>query len=293
MDSLLCLLPKKIAFAAESNKNITQLILRKNAPSSAFSDGKQFFICEKGLCLSDENAVILTQNELDIFFERICRGSVYGFSEQIKNGFITVKGGHRIGFSGTAVVKNGEVVGMKNIGSYTIRIAHEIVGCSNEITKRINSGVIKNTLIVSPPGCGKTTVLRDIARFFSQNGRRVCVVDERSEIVAAESGAPSFESCKLCSFIDAVPKTEGIEKAVRSLSPELIIFDELGSENEAKRVLSAMNCGVSFVFSVHASNINEALSRMPVKNIVENGHVQLIASLDKNHCINEIRSLSK
>ena len=291
LDKLCSVLPKQITNAmGDHYETITQIVLRKRAPSSVFVDGKSFFIGDGRLCALPYDGIVLPSEEIDDFFEKICRGSVYAFSEQIRNGFITVSGGHRVGLSGTAVMKNGEVGGMKNIGGYTVRVAHEVVGCASHLSEVITEkDRVMNTLIVSPPGYGKTTVLRDLSRIFSQKGKRVCVIDERSEIVAAENGVTSFRGCSLCSFLDGIPKAEGIVRAVRALSPEIIVFDELGSENEAESVLSSMKCGAGFLFSAHASDIAEALSRKTVDILVKNGAIDVIVALGKDHSVSEIK----
>ena len=184
----------------------------------------------------------ISQAEIMQTLEKLCENSIYAYKNQICNGFITIKGGHRIGLTGTAVVENGKIINLKNITSFNFRIAKEVIGCGNKflgeiINKEENN--IYNTLIVSLPGKGKTTVLRDLIRRISNgieemkfNGKTCGVVDERGEIAATYKGMPQNDIGIRTDVIENVSKSQGIKMLIRSMAPEVIACDEIGSKED-------------------------------------------------------------
>ena len=225
---------------------------------------------------------IVKQQDVLQAFERICENSVYSYRRQICDGYITIRGGNRVGIVGSAVVDNGQVININYISSLNFRIAREQKGCSNLVIREIideTNNSIYNTLIVSPPGCGKTTFLRDIIRNISNGikeigfqGKTVGVVDERGEIAAMYKGIPQNDIGIKTDVVDNMPKPEAMRMLVRSMSPEVITCDEIGSIEDIKAIDYAMCCGVKGIFTAHGKDLEE-LNRNPELTKLLNKHI--------------------
>lgn len=203
-------------------------------------------------------------------FKRICENSLYKYENEIKNGYITIDGGCRVGFCGSRT-ENGF---LKDISSISIRLSREINGAASELFPLLSeNGVVKSSLIVGPPCAGKTTILTDIARRFSEINLRVSIVDERSEIAAVQNGIPRKNVGGMCDVLDKYPKGEGMMIALRSLSPQLIICDEIGTKSDVEAMLQAMNAGVPVIGSAHANDAVQLLNRPQIKYLIENGGI--------------------
>ena len=224
---------------------------------------------------------IVSQSEVLQAFEKICENSVYSYKRQICDGYITIRGGNRVGIVGSAVVDNGQVININYISSLNFRIARQKIGCSNNIIEDIidiKNNCIYNTLIVSPPGCGKTTILRDIVRNISNGidkikfkGKTVGVVDERGEIAAMYKGIPQNDIGIRTDVIDNMPKPEAMRILVRSMSPDIIVCDEIGSIEDINPIDYAMCSGVKGIFTAHAKDIEE-INRNPELSKLLNKH---------------------
>lgn len=248
---------------------ISEIRLKSFCPLLILYDGKLKSISVTSSVVEPENGCFVYGEDVEYTYGMIIKDSVYAYGDEIPNGFITVDGGHRAGISGTAVMKNGEVVGMKDINGIYFRIAGEYYGCAKSVIDLIyHKGVVLNSIIAAPPGKGKTTVLRELARILSGLGMKVSIVDERHEISAQSGGISAFD-LSYCDVLNGFPKAKGIENAVRTLSPDVVIFDEIGSVKEAESIASALNCGVKFITSAHASSLNELLSRPIIKFLTD------------------------
>lgn len=220
---------------------------------------------------------IVKQSEVLQAFERICENSVYTYTRQICDGYITIKGGNRVGIVGSAVLDNGRVININYISSLNFRVARQQIGCSNFIIKDIideQTGDVYNTLIVSPPGCGKTTLLRDIVRNISNKGKTVGVVDERGEIAAMYKGIPQNDIGNRTDVVDNMPKPEAMRILVRSMCPDVIACDEIGSVEDINAIDYAMCSGVKGIFTAHGKDIDEInrnyeLSKLLNKHVFE------------------------
>ena len=230
-------------------------------------------------CITD---YIVKQQEILQAFEKICENSVYSYRRQICDGYITIRGGNRVGIVGSAVIDNGQVININYISSLNFRIAREQIGCSNPIIREIideTNNSIYNTLIVSPPGCGKTTFLRDIIRNISNGieeigfkGKTVGVVDERGEIAAMYKGIPQNDIGTRTDVVDNMPKPEAMRMLVRSMSPDVITCDEIGSIEDIKAIDYAMCCGVKGIFTAHGKDLEE-VNRNPELTKLLNKHI--------------------
>ena len=225
---------------------------------------------------------IVKQQDILQAFEKICENSVYSYRRQICDGYITIRGGNRVGIVGSAVIDNGQVININYISSLNFRIAREQIGCSNLVIREIideTNNSIYNTLIVSPPGCGKTTFLRDIIRNISNGikeigfkGKTVGVVDERGEIAAMYKGIPQNDIGIKTDVVDNMPKPEAMRMLVRSMCPDVITCDEIGSIEDIKAIDYAMCCGVKGIFTAHGKDLEE-LNRNPELTKLLNKHI--------------------
>lgn len=241
----------------------------------------------KPLCIKigQENKLIdyiVKQQDVLQSFEKVCENSVYSYKRQICDGYITIRGGNRVGIVGSAIVDNGQVININYISSLNFRIARQIIGCSNLVVRELidyENDSLYNTLLISPPGCGKTTLLRDIIRNISNGiedfkGRTVGVVDERGEIAAMYKGIPQNDIGIRSDVIDNMPKPEAMRILVRSMAPDVIACDEIGSLEDIKAIDYSMCSGVKGIFTAHGSSINEIernpeISKLLDKHIFE------------------------
>lgn len=219
---------------------------------------------EAGYCVMEED-----MREMITFLSRY---SLYAFEEDIKSGFITLEGGHRVGIAGQVRMEHGKVADIRYISFLNIRIAKQRMNCAKDIIPyMISYRNIYNTLIVSPPGIGKTTYLRDCIRILSNGtaylkGQKICVIDERSEIAACHLGVPQNDVGIRTDVLDRCSKAEGMILMLRSMSPQIIAVDELGSREDYKAVEQALNCGSRILGTVHAGNVKELEEKEIVSN---------------------------
>ncbi len=215
---------------------------------------------------------------MKFILQKISSYSIYAFEDEIKQGYITIKGGHRVGICGTVVTEDNKVKTIKNIVSINIRVAKEIINCSKTIIPYIlQEGEILNTIIISPPKCGKTTILRDICRIVSNGnytlnlkGKNVSVIDERSEIAACFKGIPQMNIGERTDVLDSCPKSEGIIMAIRSMSPEVVICDEIGTYKDMDSIIAALNSGVKLITTIHGFDIDDLYKRPVFREVMEN-----------------------
>ena len=264
-------LPYTIRKVIEENMydNIEEIRLRTSKPLS-LKIGQEIKILKYQV----------TQEDVLRAFEKVCENSVYSYRRQICDGYITIRGGNRVGIVGSAVIDNGQTININYISSLNFRIARQKIGCSNQIIEDlINGQTIYNTLIISPPGCGKTTILRDIIRNISNGirvigfkGNNVGVVDERGEIAAMYKGIPQNDIGIRTDVIDNMPKPEAMRMLVRSMSPDVIACDEIGSLEDVKAIDYAMCSGVKGIFTSHGKDIEE-INRNPELSKLLNKHI--------------------
>lgn len=261
------------------NGKLEEIRLRGNKPLS-LKFGQEHEIAD----------YIVSQQEILQAFEKICESSIYSYRKQICDGYITIKGGNRVGIVGSAVVDNGQVININYISSLNFRIASQRIGCSNKVIEDIidnQNDNIYNTLIVSPPGCGKTTLLRDIIRNISNGikvigfrGKTVGVVDERGEIAAMYKGIPQNDIGIRTDVIDNMPRPEAMRILVRSMAPDVIACDEIGSVEDIKAINYAMCSGVKGVFTAHGKNLEEINRNTELSKLLKNNVFERIILLN-------------
>lgn len=200
--------------------------------------------------------------------------SIYTLEEELKKGYITVRGGHRVGLSGRVITENGRVKAIRDVTSFNIRIAKEKIGIAEKYVSYLYEDKWLNTLIIGPPQTGKTTLLRDFARVISSGykeigSKKVGIVDERSEIAGCVKGVPQHQLGERVDVLDACPKAEGMMMMIRSMSPEVLIVDEIGTKEDADAVMEAVHAGVQLFVTVHGYHASELLKRPTLQRLFE------------------------
>lgn len=233
---------------------ITEIRIRTNYGVLIQYNGEYKFLSKNGLTNSSKSAIICYSNDIDNIINYITENSFYAFNDQIKQGFLTTKNGIRIGIAGDCVFENNKIITIKNIFSLNIRIPHKVKGCANKILEHITRNGINNSLIISPPGCGKTTILKDLA--FSLNDRfsyQILLIDERGEFsnVNGENIDKISYSNKYFAFVNGI----------RALSPQIIMVDELIGRGDWQCVKDAINCGVKIIATIHGENIEDIFAK--------------------------------
>ena len=280
VNSLSLNLREKIKKLPKSNLNIDEIRLRSQKPLILNANNKDYFYNEKenDLALNMDNPYIVTREDIEQTFQIICKYSIHTFMDDITKGFITLRGGHRVGIVGKAIVESGQVKNIKHISSLNIRISREIIGCSDKILDHIisSNNQVNNTLIISPPQCGKTTLVRDIVRNLSNGnkkygfrGMKVALIDERNEIGGSYLGVPQMDVGIRTDIIETCPKDIGIMMLLRSMSPNIIVTDEIGNEREVKALYTALNGGVSLITTVHGDSIEDIQGRKELSRLLD------------------------
>ena len=240
-----------------------------------YSDGR-FYLNAKGNLTPIPNSTLkVTREHIDEAIEIATSSSVYSVRDQIKNGYITIAGGHRIGITGTAVIKEDKVSFIKDISGLNYRLAGEVIGAANEVVPMILKG-----------GAGKTTMLRDIVRQLSYKSYRVSVVDERSEIAALCEGRSTFDLGFSTDVLEGVDKAEGMLMVLRSMSPDVIVTDEIGKQSDIDAIERITNSGAGVIATIHGRNIDMIKRRDDLKRMLK--FFDLIITLSKRKGIGTV-----
>lgn len=279
-------MPKEIKAMIEEMQpllleSMEEVRLRQNKPIILYGGGREYIINKNGQLVFDpRNAYICTLDDIKNAVSLITNFSLYSFEDDIRNGFVTIDGGHRVGICGKAVLENGKVRTFRDISFINYRVARQVLGAADKVLHYIlnEDNAVYNTLIISPPQCGKTTILRDIVRQISGGiptmgfkGKKVGLIDERNEIAACSLGLPKNDVGIRTDVLDGCPKAEGIQIMIRSMSPEIIATDEIGRSDDAGAVLDAINAGVKIITTIHGSNIEDFLRKPALEKL----HVDL------------------
>ena len=261
-------------------ERITEIRLKKDGPVTVITD-KLYYISEKGgLTQNTGSCLRMNMTEFNETVDKMSRRSVYAVQNELRQGYITLEGGHRVGVCGKTVIENGKIIQLSDISSLNLRIAREVRGCAQGV---IDSVIMKNTLIISPPACGKTTFLRDIARMLSERMHKVGIVDERGEIAAVHKGKAGLDVGVNTDVYTNCPKSEGITMLLRSMSPDVIITDEIGSHADEEALFSSVNAGVKIVCSVHGYDREDVLRRGLLRSLMQQNIFETVIVLSRRN----------
>ncbi|AZO95674.1 stage III sporulation protein AA [Halocella sp. SP3-1] len=286
-ENLLDYLPERTALLIGGlsewrDKKLVEIRLRVNQAIQLIGSNIDFFIDLNGKRLKNSDRFYgLNREEMEKAFLLLSHNSIYALERQLLEGFITIPGGHRVGFTGQVVVENARIKTIKNINSLNYRICREFTGAAEDIVTYLydrERDLVLNTLIVSPPLCGKTTLLRDLIRIFSQGmldkgikGKKVGLVDERSEIAGAYKGVPQNNIGSRTDLLDNCPKAEGMMLLIRSMSPEVIAVDEIGRDEDINAIQEALYAGVSLITTIHGRDFTDIKRRPGIADLIDKG----------------------
>ncbi len=281
LDAVIRVFPKEFRNELKEHiaefEKLQEIRIRIGAPILLYIDGKEHILKER----------IIAKENLDEMVEYISGYSIYAFLEEVKQGFITLQGGHRVGLAGKAVMEKDHIKNIHYISALNLRISHEIHGCSEEILPFLyDEGEPCHTLIISPPGCGKTTLLRDCIRQISNGtkhgrGVSVTVVDERSEIAACYQGIPQNQMGIRTDVLDCCKKTVGMELAIRALAPKVLALDELGGEEDVEAVEKMIHCGCCILSTIHGADLEDIRKKPHLKRMLNEKWFQRFVVLGK------------
>lgn len=253
-------------------KQLNEIRFRAYKPVVVYLGGMAYFLSNNGISTNIKEALTCDKESLEEIVFRASECSIYAVNEQIKNGFLTVSGGFRIGLGGTAVFEGEKLKTIKNFVSLNIRIPHIVKDCSLTAFKYIlENKRLNNTLIISPPGAGKTTFLKDFVYQLSQRNfsANVLVLDERGEIASINEKGESLLESNFCDVLSFMPKPLGINFGIRALAPNLILTDELSSKEDVEALYHAGNCGVNVIASIHAASLLDLKKKIEFSSILK------------------------
>lgn len=283
--------------AADLCDRLQEIRLRAGMPTMIYLGREERFINAGGQIVDRQTeGERSTPEELEEILQHMCQYSLYAFADEIRQGFLTIQGGHRVGLAGQVILENeGSIRNIKYIRYLNIRIAHQIKGAADPVVFWLyDKGQVCNTLLISPPGCGKTTMLRDIIRQLSEGtvygqGVNVSVVDERSEIAGSYMGIPQNDVGCRTDVLDGCPKVEGMMLLIRAMAPQVLAVDELGSERDIKALQMASGCGCKLIATIHGGSMEEIRNKKYMRYIMREKLFDRYVILGKQngHCMIE------
>ena len=253
-------------------KGVYELRLRATKPCVINYYNNLYYLSHQGITNIKQNAIICDLEDIGFIINAASNCSIYAINEQLKKGYLTIQGGIRIGIVGQVVTENDKVITVKNFSSLNIRFPHQILGVADNVMQYlIDNEDVCNTLIVSPAGAGKTTLLRDCVRVLSSTyNKNVLVIDERNEITSSVNGVMQMNLGDFCDVIVSSNKTDGFNNGIRSMCPDVIATDEIGTFEDFKVIEYAISCGVSVFATIHAKNINQLKQKQSMQYMIEN-----------------------
>ncbi len=278
-------LRKYMEETTEKYATLSEIRIRADRPVLIYRSNQEYYLDKRGrevlVCANlFTEALCLDAGQVEDIFVHLCRYSPYAYSEDLRQGFLTVTGGHRIGVAGQMVKTENGITGIRNVKSLNIRISHEIKGVADRVIPYVHDREgesVYSCLIVAPPGKGKTTMLRDMVRQISDGNNRikgctVAVVDERSEIAGCFLGEPQNDVGIRTDVLDACPKVHGMEMVLRSMAPKVIAVDEIATNQDVEALLLLMNCGIRVFATIHGEDMQEMKEKPFLRPLLESGY---------------------
>ncbi|MDO4523355.1 MAG: stage III sporulation protein AA [Eubacteriales bacterium] len=279
-------------------ERLQEIRLRVDRPLMILWNGREFFVRPSGEITPDcEEGLLVEKKELMETMEYISNFSMYAYEDEIRQGFLTIQGGHRIGIAGKIVMEGDRIRSVKHISFINVRLSHQRMGCADQVLPYIiRENEICHTLIISPPKCGKTTLLRDLIRQISNgtpfyHGCTVGVVDERSEIGGSYLGVPQNDLGIRTDVLDCCPKAEGMMMLVRSMSPVVIAVDEIGDYRDINAIESVIHCGCKLLTTVHGSSMEEVQHKPLLQKLIRERVFERYVVLHNRQRIGQIREI--
>ena len=264
-------------YTAEEIKDIQEIRIRAHRPVILYRNTEEYYLNLQGrLTTGIEEGIVFSYEKIQRLVDYWCMDSRYAYQNQLKEGYLTLRGGHRIGICGEVVIKEGNYAEtIKNISGLNLRIAHEKKEAGTKLIGHLyREGELQNTLLIAPPGCGKTTLLRDLVRRISNGseagkGRNVGLVDERGEIAACFQGVPQLDIGLRTDVLTSCPKRIGMLTLLRSMGPQVIAVDELGGEEDVCSLRQIIGCGCTVLATVHGRSIEELKQKKGIGDLIK------------------------
>lgn len=283
-----------------TNDDIQEIRLRVDKPLEVILNNKYCFVdSASNIVNKNSEGIIVSSENINSCLSLMSNYSIYSIEDELRNGFITLKGGHRVGVTGKIVVENGYIKTMKNISGLNIRFAREIKGAADKVLPYlIKDNQVYHTLIVSPPQCGKTTLIRDLARQISNGidkynfkGLKVGIVDERSEIAGCYMGTPQNDVGIRTDVLDTCPKSYGIIMLIRAMSPDVIITDEIGTKEDISAVHQSLSAGIKIITTVHGEDLKDLKNKPLFCELIERGIFERIVILSNKSGVGTVEDI--
>lgn len=274
-------------FIENERTPVEEIRLRLHRPLMVEADGRWMVKQDGGRTIHPMRAWMVSEDEIRKTMELLTESSIYMVEEEMRQGYITLPGGHRVGLVGECVVRHGRLLRIRNVTGINIRIAREIRGIARLVLPHLwHNGRYMRTLVVSPPKAGKTTLLRDLVRGISDGdhcgyGAKVGLVDERNEVAGCYRGVPQLQIGVQTDVLASCPKIEGIYLMLRTMGPEVVAVDELGHAGEADAIRDLLYAGVSVLATAHADSIEELRQRSMLSRLLRHGGFQRILLLSR------------
>ncbi len=263
---------------------VNELRLRLDKRIVVYIAGKPYYLSYEGITNNKEKAIVVSREMLYNLIKRATEHSLYAVNNQLKQCFLTVLGGIRLGICGEVVVEDNKVKTIKNFSSVNIRIARQVKNCSLNIFDILMQGGFNNTLVISPPGAGKTTMIRDILYQMSERSYtyNILLVDERYEIANCFNGKQTLDVGEFTDIISGAEKGYAFECGVRSMAPDIIATDELANQEDINSLINISNNGVKIISTVHAFDIEDLKNKPQFKSILSSKIFKRFVVLSKS-----------
>lgn len=279
MEQIVNLLPMEVGQAVRELPQARQQILEEIRLRTGCEVTAVLAGAEEALCV--RRPLICTRSMLEQLVNAACGYSAYAAEETLRQGYLPLKGGHRVGLCGTAVMDGTRIITMKEISSANVRIARQIPGCAEELARTLAAHPV-NTLLIGPPGSGKTTLLRDLVRQMSDRyGWRMGLVDSRGELAACLGGEPQLTVGRRTDVVSRMPKAEAMELLLRTMNPQWIAVDEITAAEDVEAMDRSAYCGVGILATAHGSGREDLVQRPLYRRLVELNLFQTLVILDR------------